>query len=648
MFGDRWLISVAMRFGATGLQGINNQVKGLNAGIAKAEAAALRFRNLGTSVAGVFALMGGAIIGYGVMSAAKFQLAMQSVGLTVNATKGQLEDLSNMAMHMADVTAQSGVTIAQEMTTAAQGGLGSYSRLKALFPALAQFADVEYFQAKAKGRDFQPTEAISYGVQFAHMFQAYDATKMKNMLEWMVKLTNVTSESPQRAITQAKYFIPLGHALGMNTEQAFTILAMMGQTGFLRGKGGTSIENTLLGAIGAATLTGHSQAKQREGLGALGILSGGRNTLLTGGRLDWGKLNTLLASDATHMKPVDFVNALKSGLGKQATQFDAVLYQPDVQKQMRFIQEQFKQMDVLGKPFGGVLERFFAVFQNQDFIVALQRFITNLQTLDMVLFKNSLPLFTRELVDWSNHLTNMIDYLNTHKDAAVYWENLIIHITEFMAARFALGKLVEFFGVLAGVSKIGPGLTMTTKAFMALDNFAFMGLAQKLLSTRAAIASLLIAERAAGGLLALASGISSIANALGPLMAIIPINMRQQSDATGAYNWMAQHYGAAYANKLKASHAYGSEWPWNYDKGTFPPGAPLPGKHLGPFGGPPHVTHVSMNVQLAPGTTQEQAKQIVALASGDMRSTMKSHGSTMTSPKAPPLDNYGLLFPAFG
>lgn len=433
-----WLIGATIRVSSNGVQAFrglsvsaaaaNTEIKRATGSITAQDAAWARYEQrrarlnsrytmLGIGVADGVAALGGAMIEHGVAGAAKLEMAMTTVGLATGSTAKQLESLRQMVLSVSGVTAQSSDVIAQEMATAARAGMSSYARLSATFPSIAKFADVLYLSGKASGQNISPVEAVNVGTQFAHYFQAYKPSELlgsqKNpgMLDWLVRLMMVQPESINRLLAQGKYFIPFGKALGMSTPQIMELMATMGQTGFLRGRGGTSIENTLMGAINATTLTGYGAKKRRGALEQLGILDDrGRNTVIKQGKLDWGALMNRLATAADKLSSVDYARDLKSAFNMQATQFLSVLNTPAVRAQMKFIEDAMKRM--------GTVESFFSRFIN-NLLPQMMRAATNFTNLLINVFSPTLPFLTREFKALADELGRLGDWFAAHPKAAM-------------------------------------------------------------------------------------------------------------------------------------------------------------------------------------------------------------------------------------
>lgn len=358
-------------------------------------------------------LASGAALVTGVEGAAKLQLAMQTVAEATGATTDQLAKLNAMVLDTSDVTAQSADTIAREMAAAATAGLSSFGRLYSAFPQIARFVDVQWFRAQSQGRNIDPAELTSIGVQFAHYFQAYSGAALTNMLNDLNRIMFTQPEAMQRLLTQGKYFIPLATRLGMSEPQIMDMLASMGQTGFLRGKGGTGVQNTLLGAINVATMTAHLQGARLKALVDLGLIDSktGKKTFLdANGNIDTALLFGMLTASAQHMQPTQYIADLSNAFGKQATQFLSVFTGPGVQKQLGYIDAAMKRM--------GTVEDFFLKYFG-DLIPQTNRLATNFRNLFIAIFQPMLPTITAWFKSLADVLQGLGDFIAAHPKAAM-------------------------------------------------------------------------------------------------------------------------------------------------------------------------------------------------------------------------------------
>jgi hypothetical protein len=347
---------------------------------------------------------------------------MEVVRASTNASVSQMSTLTAQVLQMSNITSQSALTTAQEMATATKAGLGPYGRIHTLFPELARFADVQQYLSRGTGQELSAPQAVLYGAQLSHLFQSYSVPAMHQMLEGITNVMRVTAEPLSKLVTQGKYFVPIWRQLvdkggTMTNEQmndVMAIFASMGQTGLLRNRGGTGIENTLFGAINATMLTGHLQGARAKALVDLGILDPrtGRNRLITAqGTLDINKEERTLSAAANRLTPAQYMADLQAAMGKQATQFLTVFTSPQVQAQLQTIK---RIMAGLGPdPIGTLFKRFSGTLW-----FSWQLFQTNLQNLGIVMFKPLLPALTNFFTGAANAIGVFTDFLSKHPDIA--------------------------------------------------------------------------------------------------------------------------------------------------------------------------------------------------------------------------------------
>lgn len=557
MSWESWSIGVFIRASSNVSQvmaGISSSSARANTGIGQtnrllsqqeAQIRRMRAMQAGAYIGAGVAAVGATAIVAGVRGAAQLQMAMTTVGQATGSTRGELAKLQQQVLDLSDVTAQSASTIAQEMATAAKAGLNSYQRLFTAFPQIARFADVQYFAAKASGRSMSPVEAVNIATQFAHYFQAYSGKPLENMLNQLNKLMFTQPEDMTRLLNQGKYFIPLGRVLGLSMRQNMELLAAMGQTGFLRGRGGTGVENTLLGAINATTMTGHLQGARARALRELGIIdSSGRNVLIDHGRLSWDKLTKVLNAAATRLSPVQYASDLQSAFQRIATQFLAVFTSPAVQSQMRFINAVFDRM--------GTVDEFFSKFFN-NLIPQLQRFGTNFTNLLINIFLPTLPYLTAAFRKMADVLQALGDWFGAHPKAGI-----AAAITAFgataAAAIFAARQMWLLNTSIIAVGRSAGGRAVIGGAEGAAGGGFLGGMAGKLraflglgpsLRTTGGLYPEVEALIARGFMARLAAGIGSkfipivgwAAAAVTAVNAIVSVFTHLPSIATNVHNW---------------------------------------------------------------------------------------------------------------
>jgi hypothetical protein len=289
---------------------------------------------------------------------------------------------------------------------------------------------------------------VSVGVQFAHYFQAYSEqskVKLSTMLDKLNALMFTQPEDINKLLTQGKYFIPLATRLGMPVDQIMGFLASMGQTGFLRGKGGTGIQNTLLGAINVATMTSHLQGARLSALQDLGLIGPdkqSRKFLDASGNIDPQLLFGMLTAAGKNMESTRFIGDISNAFGKSATQFLSVFTGPAVQQQLTFIQQAMQRM--------GTVEKMFSDFF-KDLIPQAQRFATNVFNILTNIARPVLPYLTKAFTGMANALGALGDWFAAHPKAG-----LATAIAGFVAtAGFAAYAAKQLWILNAAIDAIG-------------------------------------------------------------------------------------------------------------------------------------------------------------------------------------------------
>jgi hypothetical protein len=371
----------------------------------------------------------------------------------------------------------------------------------------------------------------------------------------------------------------------------FPLMAIMGQTGFLSGRGGTSIKNMLLGAINSPTLTGHAQAKQRGALEDLGILdSHGRNVVVTSrGTLDWNKLTTVLAAAAARLKPTTYAQDVKGAFSMSAAPFATVLNTPAVQEQVGRTRRMMEGLgnDPIGKFFDQMMNNVGPQFM---------RFMTNLTNVAINTFLPVLPEITTMFKVMADNLGRFGDWLGANPGIAANIAHILMALTGFAALRFVAGSVylaATAFGLLAGVT---PGLSFFSRALIVLDNFAFLGLGQKLIGLARNIGLLDVAGTVAGKVGAAATALGQLANVSLPwwLKGLLPggaamlagglINRGQQkfdNDSRWLYQQNVLKYGKPYADYLQ-SHGANPNAPGGIEKDSLYKNQIVPSRPLSP------------------------------------------------------------------
>lgn len=380
------------------------------ASVNRAKASILSYQAVAT---GAITAVGAAMITHGVESAAKLQNAMATVGIVTGATARQLEALRGVVMDVSGRTAQDAVTIANEMSMAGRMSGWNPAMLSKLFPTIAMFADTRYL---AQGDD--PVEAVRVGTAFSHYFRTYGYNKIKGqpdilyMLDQLNRVMNVQGEDMTRVLNQGKYFIPMATNLHMSIDDVMAYTALMGQTGFLRGRGGSGMGRVLLGAINATAASAITTTAQQLRYGALydlGMIDAKRRPLYVDdkGGIQFEALMAGLIAARQKLGAINFAVDVNKVFGTVAEQLLMTIADPQVQQQLvRIKASMHRQPDVLK-------QQQIYMHQTQN---AWKLFATNWRNIWTNIFYPTLPALTTALTYVANAFKRAYEYIFAHPD----------------------------------------------------------------------------------------------------------------------------------------------------------------------------------------------------------------------------------------
>lgn len=281
-----------------------------------------------------------AFVVHGLAEAGQFELAMKNVAISTGAAGSQLRALQGMAIDLSGKTSQDVTQIAKEMAMAGKAGLTA-NQLQSMMPQIAAYADVQM-----RSHNVDPIEAVKEAVQEAHLFQAYgykqqqfhgkQTTDLQAMLEYMNELSFVQPEGMQKVVTQSAYFVPIARALGATMDQSMDLLGLMGQTGFLRGKGGTGLAQVVNSAINTTELTASRSAKKTEALRGLGIINADGSPAYVDrqGHIQLQAMLDHLAKVAENTNPAHYQQMLNAAMTANGARMTAVMTSPAAQEQL--------------------------------------------------------------------------------------------------------------------------------------------------------------------------------------------------------------------------------------------------------------------------------------------------------------------------
>lgn len=353
------------------------------------------------------AVVSGAAIYTGVKGAADLQNAMMSVAVATGRATNHMQDFYNMAFRVSGMTAQSVTTIAQEIAMAASSGLNDPRQLKTAFPRIAKAADVMWLSPK----HLDPVQSVKQMSTLAHLFGAYSGTPLQHMLDRATQMMFVQPESLQAMIAQGRMFIPAALSRGVSEEDIWKSSMTMGQTGFLKSRGGSGLARVIEYLGGASALTGHLSKRQDAAMRTLGLVNAKGQLQFEDrkGHLLLGKAVDHLEVLSKRFNPVDFGNLLTNAFLAQGGRYMAAILRPSVYEKT---QQNWKQMSAIGN-----VDTLWGKYVN-TFWYQWNVFATNFANITKTIFLPLLPAFTRVFAAAGAGLGKAVMYLSQHQKLA--------------------------------------------------------------------------------------------------------------------------------------------------------------------------------------------------------------------------------------
>lgn len=634
---ESWVVGIAFR--ATSnvsrlMAETTSSTRGANATIAEQnrllDAQRRKVLAARAAIYGGLAIGGAAAIVTGIKQAADLQQAMTSVGIATGLAGDQLARFYGLALNLSNITAQSVTTIAKEMSATASAGLNSPSRLYSAFPQIAKAADVLMLSPK----NIDPVQAATQLAQLSHLFAAYSGNPLHNMIDIATRLMFTQPENMEAIIRQGRMFIPeaLGYGVPMNT--IFNQLMTMGQTGFLKGRGGAGIARFMEYLMGATSLTNHMSKVRRQSLEDLGVFDsdGHLKFIDEKGNLKLDDAIKYLADIRKSMTPGRYVTDVMNAFGVQGGRYLMAITRPEVQSQMVQNQNALRRI----APPGQAVDTMWTRYSN-TFNFAWRALVTNMSNVLGAIFLPLLPTFTKGMKSAAQELGKLTDWLFKNPKAATAIAIGAFAATLSMAAAAAasvwrLNAAITALGVSAGAAG-----GATTTFWGVLDSVFLFGLGRRVLP---------ILDRASGALLGLGTPLSAAIKGIGTLSGALTTlgGLLGAGTALGAV--IALLYGAQYNAKKFPKEKEDRATDLNrgiINQKDFPVQVDITGKVIGPTSNPSvirsHRTHLQkthdvVNIHidnphyhLGEGTPREHAAQIHGHLT-NMVEHARTHGGT--------------------
>lgn len=389
---------------------LSGQASAANAQVNRTRASVLALRATAlTAFAAIGVSMG--VAAYN--AAGKFQLAMTNVGIATGASAKQMKSLSAEVLYLSNITAQSAVVTGNMMAASARTGINNPANLAKIFPEIAKLADVQQFLSGA-----DPVSTAKLSTQLVHLFQAYSPQTMDPLLNEVHRLMLMQPETLSRVVRQAGYFVPIGEGLHLSNTESVEIMAAMGRTGLMMGRGGTGAANTILGGINAVTMTQHLATAKLGALVQLGVIdAAGKNIMFDAQR--HLTLLPMLQKLAGEREAIDkrygagtFTNDLIKGFGLQGGRFLSTLATPVMMQQIALMSGQLSGPHALP----GIQDSWAKYSHTLPFV--MQQLQTNFTNLMIVLASPSMGNVITGISGLVNALSSMVLFFEGHPGAA--------------------------------------------------------------------------------------------------------------------------------------------------------------------------------------------------------------------------------------
>jgi TP901 family phage tail tape measure protein len=383
-----------------------------------------------------------AFVAHGLERAGQLQQALTNLQIATGANADEMAAFQRQVFQVSANTGQSASTIASEAAMMAKKGLNK-DQVAALLPKFAAFADVQQYAFH-----HDATDSVGLAIQAAHLLKAYSTKDTDKMLEWFNKIS-YSGGDLNKVVTQLKYFGPLASTLGLNIDQIGGALATMGQTGFLSGRGGSSMQNDLLGAINAAAMTNSRQGKQLAADVGLGIVDrNGHMIYQKDHKLQWDAMIKHLQKVAANTDPIKYTNMLIAAFGKPGGTFMAAITNQAAAEQMLRNKAHMAQIPTIQKIQDMIVKG------NYAGIVSLIG--TNFNSLIEATFLPLAKVATPYLARFADALSHLTMWMNDHPQAALAGTLALVAggMTAFVGAAVIAGRQIwalnAAINVLAG------------------------------------------------------------------------------------------------------------------------------------------------------------------------------------------------------
>jgi hypothetical protein len=393
------------------------------------------------------------------------------------------------------------------MATAASSGLNDPSKLHDAFTRIAKAADVLWMSPKHT----DPIESVQNMSQLAHVFGIYSGAPLQHMLDRATQMQFVQPEAIKQLVTQGRIFMPSAMSAGVSEEDIWKQAMTMGQTGFLRSRGGSGLARVIEYLSGASTMTGHLSKVQGKAMGRLGLLGGdgllSKQFLDPKGDLLLQKVVDHLEQIRNHTAPTAFLGLMQNAFLAQGGRYMSDILVPAIYNKA---QQNWHQMQTMG----GVDTMWKQYSDN--FLYQLRDFTSNVKNIFTALALPELKPAT-EIFRQLAQVTGMwVDDLTDHPRVAQSLFEIGAGTAAFLGTVTAVGSIAQALRFLGIIEQLPNAFTLTLMpGRLAVAGLYKVGGALLNVGTDSAAAG--------GGLATFAAGILSIVRLISGAAALLTL-----------------------------------------------------------------------------------------------------------------------------
>jgi hypothetical protein len=207
--------------------------------------------------------------------ASKLQAILATTQNLTGATDAQMEGIKGLAYDVGSKTNMSVSNTADMFREIVRSSQGTMS-LDAMTSLLTPMAKMQVVLGTTRG--MSPKETTDTTMSLVHLFRQYKPGGIPNMMDTVVRMMELSQSPPDQLLRQMTIFEPALKNLKVPDADAATLAITMSRFGMMRGRGGSSLQDLVLQALGPLQMTQHAQNGKAGLMKQMGILDAHGNS----------------------------------------------------------------------------------------------------------------------------------------------------------------------------------------------------------------------------------------------------------------------------------------------------------------------------------------------------------------------------------